>query len=133
MKAKTKAASSKQRATRLMLLFKLTEEDWAIIDKFQKHVCGITGNPPGKTRLSVDHDHLTGLVRGLLTARVNRGLAMFNDDPKLLRAAAEYLENPPAVKALGRMVYGLIGRAKRKKVMTYGPPVPKTPKKRKTK
>ena len=51
---------------------------------------------------------------------VNRGLAFFNDDPVLLRKAAEYLENPPAVLALGKKVFGLIGKATSKKKMVYG-------------
>jgi len=39
-----------------------------------------------------DHDHTTGVFRGWLCKRHNLGLSYFEDNPKLLRKAADYLE-----------------------------------------
>jgi len=43
-------------------------------------------------RLSVDHDHMLGGVRGLLCSNCNLGVGYFYDDPGLLHKAAEYIE-----------------------------------------
>ncbi len=110
------------RKYKLWKLFRLTPEEWEIILKYQSGVCAVSGKPPVTRALAADHDHKTGRIRGALAMNINRGLALFNDDPALLRKAADYLENPPAVIALGKEVYGLLGKAQIKKKMVYGPP-----------
>lgn len=62
--------------------------------------CAICLRPPGKQRLSVDHDHdccpdksksCGGCVRGLLCSDCNFGLGLFRDDAQLLSKAMSYL------------------------------------------
>ncbi len=53
----------------------------------QKELCALCGR---KQKLSVDHDHVSGEVRGLLCNRCNRRLAGI-DDQEWLRAALIYI------------------------------------------
>lgn len=56
--------------------------------------CLICNQKAKETRLlTIDHDHKTGKVRGLLCDNCNTGLGLFKDSPNLLRRAALYLEN----------------------------------------
>lgn len=110
------------RERRLQELYRISEAEHAQILAHQGNVCAISGLP--SSHYGTDHCHKTGLVRGIIDWRLNRALAFFKDSPQLLRAAAAYLENPPATAALGAPRYGLIGRAKQgKRNKCYGPPV----------
>lgn len=57
----------------------------------QGGACAICSSRPTRRRLAIDHDHETGLVRGLLCTNCNLGLGNFADDPALLDKAASYL------------------------------------------
>lgn len=60
--------------------------------------CGICGRKRKKNEpnLSVDHDHRTGAIRGILCSRCNeRLLTSARDNPDILRRAASYLEREP--------------------------------------
>lgn len=46
----------------------------------------------GMDKVSIDHNHETGVVRGLLCGRCNIGLGMFHDNQGFLSAAISYLK-----------------------------------------
>lgn len=54
----------------------------------QGGVCAICGKPPGKHALHVDHNHVTGKVRGLLCFSCNGALGWFE---KLAEKIRKYL------------------------------------------
>jgi Recombination endonuclease VII len=61
--------------------------------KAQRGRCAICNSkkPGGFGTWSVDHDHKTGNIRGLLCSRCNIGLGFFEDSSVILRAAEKYL------------------------------------------
>ena len=87
------------RASNLAKKYGITEQQYDDLLKAQHGVCAICGRHQHYQRLSVDHDHKTGRVRGLLCMQCNRGIGRFFDSPIRLRSAAEYLENSKAVAA----------------------------------
>lgn len=110
-----RSASDRNRETRLMRLYGITSAQYDELLESQGGGCAICGRPPKNVRLSVDHDHKTGLTRGLLCWHCNtRLLGAARENPQALRNAADYLESPPAVRVLGE-VYGRKGRVTNKR------------------
>lgn len=119
-------AKEKARAKRLMDNYKLTVEQYDAVFAYQGGVCYVCQCPePVKgRRLSVDHDHDTGEIRGLACSRCNPLLGKIENAfkryglgkvPGLTVAIVvgrlyQYLSTPPARIALDGKHIGYSGR-----------------------
>lgn len=75
--------------------------EYAKLYEHQTGVCAICKRATGATRkLSVDHDHRTGEVRGLLCRPCNDLLGHARDSEFFFYRAANYLKFPPAREIL---------------------------------
>jgi hypothetical protein len=85
--------SSSSRKHRYKKLYKLSVEEYETLLDSQEGCCKICGThcEKLKTRLHVDHCHVTGDVRGLLCRKCNLMLGHANDDPDILKNALLYL------------------------------------------
>lgn len=81
--------------------FGLSMAEYDEMLKAQNGVCAICAAPEtakststerDKKRLSVDHNHTTGKVRGLLCSMCNSAIGKLKDDPEIIRRAANYIE-----------------------------------------
>lgn len=82
----------------------ITQEHRTQLLRDQLYRCKICGRDQlqnGK-RLSLDHCHETGEIRGLLCNNCNLGLGNFRDNPTFLREAIRYLQDFEAWYELNR-------------------------------
>jgi hypothetical protein len=82
------------RKAELKRLYGITFDDYIKMFIQQGEVCAICKNKcKTKKMLSVDHDHKTGKIRGLLCNRCNAALGMLRDDPTIIKRALYYIEH----------------------------------------
>lgn len=87
-----RAHPRQQRTYRLRRKYGLTADEFDRIAAEQDGLCAICRlNPP----TVVDHDHETGLVRGLLCQDCNLGIGKLRDSADIVERAAEYLRRRP--------------------------------------
>lgn len=85
-----------ERRGRIKYRYGITVEQYDAMAEKQGGRCAVCRRPEARRLrgvvlpLSVDHDHETGLVRGLLCSRCNMVLGYF-DDPEFFAAATDYL------------------------------------------
>lgn len=116
--------TEKQRERMLRIPYNIGVLDWEKIAAYQGNVCFICNQPAQGRRLSTDHSHENGLIRGLLCQRCNAVLGKIENAFKqyglhkvpgftvcaFASMVFKYLQAPPAVAALGREVFGYPGR-----------------------
>jgi hypothetical protein len=84
----------RQWATNLRNKYGLTVGQYAAMFEAQEGrcaVCGATASAAHQKRLSVDHDPITGQVRGLLCGACNKAIGLLAHNRDLLSAADRYL------------------------------------------
>lgn len=81
-----------------LMAYGMTIEDYDDLKRRQGGTCAIClqpevaiGNHGEVKRMSVDHDHVTGEIRGLLCQACNVAIGMLGDDPDRLLAASFYI------------------------------------------
>ncbi len=72
----------------------ITLDDYNILFIEQNGCCKICTKHQNefKMKLSVDHNHSTGEIRGLLCQKCNHGIGLFNEDKTIIKAVLEYLK-----------------------------------------
>lgn len=78
---------------RLQRTYGLTTEAFESMLIGQGSACAICNSSDwGPKGPVIDHDHESGVIRGIICHRCNIGIGMFDDNPKLLQNATMYLE-----------------------------------------
>jgi hypothetical protein len=87
-------SEAEKRNRHLIKMFGITVEQEQFMLAAQGGVCAICGGPPTSKHkvFHVDHDHETGIIRGLLCGSCNRALGLFRDSVTILENAAAYLK-----------------------------------------
>lgn len=88
-------------AIRIKAIFGIDRDTYEAMLIAQNHACAICKTLVGDTaayrngvrRLSIDHDHDSGKVRGLLCSSCNRGIGLLKDSEDVLAAAIIYLKS----------------------------------------
>lgn len=89
-----------------MTAFGIDLDEYDLILSAQDGRCAICNGVPRTRRLSVDHNHRTGEIRGLLCSRCNHKLlGSANDSADRLRKAADYLDSANVTDVFGTPRY----------------------------
>lgn len=96
-RARRNLSKSGAHERRVQKVYGLKPGEYGAIYLAQGGRCFICQRATGASKaLSVDHDHRTGLVRGLLCSTCNKLLGHLRDNPVTAARIHRYLVNPPA-------------------------------------
>ena len=70
----------------------LTPEEYNLLMDVQNGRCAVCGNEQECQRLAVDHNHITGKVRGLLCINCNRALGFLKEDTERMENLIAYVK-----------------------------------------
>lgn len=89
-------ASATSREYRLKNKYGLSKEDYFVLGEKQNWKCAICGSKDSRNKnssnLSVDHNHITGEVRGLLCHPCNAGIGYLQEDIEIMKNSIAYLQ-----------------------------------------
>lgn len=99
------------RQERLLRKWNITQEQWDAVWDFQQGRCFTCHKLFASNRLPcVDHDHKTGLWRGIECTQCNYAIGERHDNAEWFRSVANYLDNPPTLRiGIEHYVPGSIG------------------------
>ncbi len=78
------------RNNHLKKMYGIDQKDYDEILEKQNGVCAVCGKKDAP--LCVDHNHISGKVRGILCRKCNSAIGLLQDDKEIVKRAFEYLE-----------------------------------------
>lgn len=93
-KQKTDTYNKNSRLNKLSKKYNLTKDEYLFLLKRQDSCCAICHAHESKLSksLSVDHNHITGQVRGLLCTNCNTALGLLKENIDLYKRSIQYIE-----------------------------------------
>ena len=90
-----KEYKEKTRNYKYIINYGITLDDWKRLLEDQNYRCGICFKHSSEETMNmvVDHDHKTGVIRGLLCRNCNTALGLLKDSVENMKSAIDYLES----------------------------------------
>lgn len=93
-----------KRSASSLAKFNVTQDEFAgmwVAQCGRCYLCTKAFTRDSRRPAAIDHDHKTGMVRGLLCKQCNFKLGWLHEAIEWFRNAVAYLTNPPATRTIG--------------------------------